>query len=100
MSPATKKRLGIGMVGGGFVSGFHIRSFEAVRNADVRGVVSRTPETAARAAALANDLDGGSVWRYFGRHGISFKKNRARQRAKSARRGGRAPQMAAPTAGA
>ncbi len=42
----------------------------------------------------------GSVWRFFGRHGISFKKNRARQRAKSARRGGRAPQMAPPTAGA
>jgi len=61
MSSARKKRLGIGMVGGGFVAGFHIRSFEAVRNADVRGVVSRTTETAARAAALANELDVGDA---------------------------------------
>jgi len=28
----------------------------------------------------------GSVWRFFDRHGISFKKNRARQRAGSSRR--------------
>ena len=40
----------------------------------------------------------GSVWRFFKRHGISFKKNRARQRARSARRGGRSPAVAAPSA--
>ena len=41
----------------------------------------------------------GSVWRFFGRHGISFKKNRARQRAGSPRRGGGSPKMAAGSAG-
>lgn len=35
----------------------------------------------------------GSVWRFFDRHGISFKKNRARQRAGSGRRGGGAVAM-------
>ena len=51
------KRLGIGIVGGGFVGRFHIRSFAGVRDADILGVVSRTQpkaevaETAAAAAA-------------------------------------------------
>ena len=56
MSSFRKERLGIGIVGGGFVAGFHIRSFEAVRNADIRGVVSRTRDTATNAAALVKDL--------------------------------------------
>ena len=56
-----KERLGIGIVGGGFVARFHIRSFEAVRNADVRGVMSRTAATAAEAAALARELDVGDA---------------------------------------
>ncbi len=49
-------RLGIGMIGGGFVARFHIRSFEAVRDADICGVLSRTEETAGEAAAIARDL--------------------------------------------
>ena len=32
-------------------------TFEAVRNADVRGVMSRTTQTAGEAAALAHELD-------------------------------------------
>jgi predicted dehydrogenase len=52
----TSKRLGIGIIGGGFVGRFHIRSFVGVRDADVQGVVSRSGETAASAAALARDL--------------------------------------------
>ena len=40
----------------------------------------------------------GSVWRFFGRHGISFKKNRARHRAAPARRGGGAAKMAVSSA--
>ena len=43
-------RLGVGIIGGGFVARFHIRSFEAVRNADVQGVVSRTAQSAGEAA--------------------------------------------------
>ena len=40
----------------------------------------------------------GSVWRFFGRHGISFKKNRARQRTEPSRRGCGSPKMAAGSA--
>jgi len=54
-------RLGVGIIGGGFVARFHIRSFEAVRNVDVRGVVSRTAETAGEAAALARKLGVGNA---------------------------------------
>ena len=39
----------------------------------------------------------GSVWRFFARHGISFKKNRARNRAGAARRGRRPRTLAAGT---
>ena len=59
-----KDRLGIGIVGGGFVARFHIRSFEAVRNADVLGIVSRTRETADDAAALARELGVGDAKGY------------------------------------
>jgi transposase len=41
-----------------------------------------------------------SVWRFFDRHGISFKKNGARQRAAADRRGGGANRMAKPPAAA
>jgi predicted dehydrogenase len=54
-------RLGVGFVGGGFVARFHIRSFESVRNADVRGVVSRTVQTATEAASLAKELRVGDA---------------------------------------
>jgi len=54
-----EKRLGVGFIGGGFVARFHIRSFEAVRHADVRGVVSRTNKSAGEAAALARELGVG-----------------------------------------
>ncbi len=55
------KRLGVGIIGGGFVARFHIRSFEAVRNADVLGVVSRTAETAGEAAELAREIGVGEA---------------------------------------
>ncbi len=55
------KPLGIGIVGGGFVSRFHIRSFESVRHADVLGVVSRRRETAEDAAQLARDVGVGEA---------------------------------------
>ena len=57
----AKDRLGVGIVGGGFVARFHIRSFEAVRNADVLGIVSRTAQTAGEAAALCHELDVGEA---------------------------------------
>jgi predicted dehydrogenase len=56
----SKERLGIGFVGSGFVSQFHIRSLVSVRDADVAGVVSPTREHAEAAAALAKRLGVGS----------------------------------------
>lgn len=56
-----EKRLGVGIVGGGFVARFHIRSFEAVRRGDVRGIVSRTSKSAEEAAALARELGVGDA---------------------------------------
>jgi transposase len=41
----------------------------------------------------------GSVWRFFERHGISFKKNRARHGAEPTGRGDGASKMAAPPTG-
>jgi predicted dehydrogenase len=55
------KRLGVGIVGGGFVGKFHIRSFVGVRDADVLGVVSRSVETTAGAVRLATELGVGEA---------------------------------------
>ena len=41
-----------------------------------------------------------SIWRFYDRHGISFKKNRTRRRAAAHRRGGGATGMAKPAAAA
>ncbi len=54
-----KKRLGVGIIGAGFVSRFHIRSFVGVRDADIVGIVSRTQTRAEEAAALAKKLGVG-----------------------------------------
>ena len=51
-----KKRLGIGFLGGGFISRFHIQSLLGVRDVDVAGVFSKTKQSAEDTAALANDL--------------------------------------------
>jgi len=58
------KRLGIGIVGAGFMGTFHIKSFVGVRNADVVGVASRTLEKAEKAAKLARDLGVGEAKAY------------------------------------
>ncbi|HXH06690.1 MAG TPA: Gfo/Idh/MocA family oxidoreductase [Vicinamibacterales bacterium] len=50
------RRLGVGFVGSGFITRFHIRSWQAVRDADVLGVWSPTREHAEEAAALARRL--------------------------------------------
>jgi len=49
----SRKPLGIGFIGSGFIARFHIESFIAVRDADVRGVWSPSPARAEEAAALA-----------------------------------------------
>ena len=57
------KQLGIGFVGSGFNARFHMQGFQAVRDAEVRGVWSPNPEHAASAAALARSLDIGDAKR-------------------------------------
>jgi len=49
----TRKTLGIGFIGSGFITRFHIKSFVAVRDAEVRGVYSPNQTRAGEAAALA-----------------------------------------------
>lgn len=57
------KRIGVGFIGGGFITRFHIRSWEGVRDADVLGVVAKD-ETAEEAAALARELKVGEAKSY------------------------------------
>jgi predicted dehydrogenase len=54
-------RLGIGFIGSGFMTRFHIRSWEAVRDADIRGIYSPTTANAEDAAALARSLRVGDA---------------------------------------
>ena len=58
------KRLGIGFVGGGFITRFHVQSFVGVRDADVLGCWSPKRESAERVATLARDLDVGACKAY------------------------------------
>jgi predicted dehydrogenase len=55
------KRLGIGFIGSGFITRFHIRSWQAVRDADIRGIYSPNPQNAEDAAALARSLHVGEA---------------------------------------
>lgn len=57
----TAKRLGVGLIGSGFVARFHIRSWVGVRDADVRGVWSPNQQHAEEAAALARELQVGDA---------------------------------------
>ena len=55
------QRLGVGFIGSGFITRFHIQSWVGVRDADVRGIYSPNPEHAASAAGLARDLRVGEA---------------------------------------
>ncbi|MDQ3684745.1 MAG: Gfo/Idh/MocA family oxidoreductase [Acidobacteriota bacterium] len=57
----SKKKLGIGFIGSGFITRFHIQSFVAVRDADVLGVWSPNRTHADEAAKLARDLRVGEA---------------------------------------
>jgi predicted dehydrogenase len=54
-------RLGVGFIGSGFMTRFHIRSWEAVRDADIRGIYSPTRANAEDAAMLARSLRVGEA---------------------------------------
>jgi predicted dehydrogenase len=61
----SRPPLGVGFVGSGFVARFHIQSWTAVRDADVRGVYSPNRQRAEEAAGLARSLRVGEA-RAFG----------------------------------
>ncbi|MCI0338507.1 MAG: Gfo/Idh/MocA family oxidoreductase, partial [Acidobacteria bacterium] len=52
----ANRRLGIGFIGSGFIARFHIKSFVAVRDADIRGVWSPNRQHTEEAAVLARSL--------------------------------------------
>jgi predicted dehydrogenase len=60
----ANRRLGVGFIGSGFMTRFHIRSWEAVRDADVRGIWSPNRQNAEDAARLARDLRVGGARAY------------------------------------
>ena len=55
-----QNRLGIGFIGGGFITRFHIQSLVGVRDADVIGIVSRTKASAEESATLARTIGVGN----------------------------------------
>jgi predicted dehydrogenase len=55
-----QNRLGIGFIGGGFITRFHIQSLIGVRDADVMGIVSRTKASAEESATLARTIGVGN----------------------------------------
>jgi predicted dehydrogenase len=64
MSARASGRLGIGFVGSGFNTRFHMQAFQGVRDADVLGVWSPHRDRAESAAALARSLDVGGCRAY------------------------------------
>ncbi len=58
------KRLGVGFIGSGFITRFHIQSWLAVRDADILGIWSPNSVHAAEAAALARSLGVGEARAY------------------------------------
>ena len=59
-----KEMLGIGIVGSGFITRFHLQSFVAVRDAEIRGIWSPNSKHAGDAAAFARSLDLGDTVAY------------------------------------
>src|SRR5262250_1236018 len=55
-STMANKRLGVGFIGSGFITRFHIQSFIGVRDADVLGVWSPNVQHAMSAASLAREI--------------------------------------------
>jgi predicted dehydrogenase len=57
-------RLGVGFIGSGFNTQFHLRAWQSVRDADVIGVYSPTRRNAAATARLARELEVGPAKAY------------------------------------
>jgi predicted dehydrogenase len=58
------QQLGIGIIGSGFNARFHIQAFQAVRDAEIRGIYSPTRKNAEATAAYAKQLDVGNPKAY------------------------------------
>lgn len=48
-------RLGVGLVGAGFINGFHTKAWQGVRGADIRGILDKDRERAEKAAAVCRE---------------------------------------------
>ena len=59
-----KPNLGIGIIGGGFIARFHIKSFIGVRDADILGIFDPDAKRAREACALAKSLGVGEARPY------------------------------------
>lgn len=57
----ARDRLGVGFIGSGFNARFHLRAWQKVRDGDVRGFWSPTPEHREAAAEMARELDVGEA---------------------------------------
>jgi predicted dehydrogenase len=55
------KRLGVGFIGSGFITKFHVQSWVAVRDADILGIWSPNAVNAAETAKLARSLGVGET---------------------------------------
>jgi predicted dehydrogenase len=58
------KRLGVGFIGSGFITKFHVQSWVAVRDADILGIWSPNSANAAETAKLARSLGVGETRAY------------------------------------
>jgi predicted dehydrogenase len=56
----SKKRLGVGIIGVGFIGKFHIRSWVSVRDGDINGIFDKNPDNANEAASLIKQLNVGA----------------------------------------
>lgn len=55
----SNKRLGVGIIGAGFIGKFHLRSWISVRDGDINGIFDKSMENANDAAALVKQLNIG-----------------------------------------
>jgi predicted dehydrogenase len=60
----STSRLGVGFIGGGFVTQFHIKSWVGVRDADVLGIVSKSDKDAKECVVLTEKLSVGNAKQY------------------------------------
>lgn len=52
----------LGIIGGGFVAGFHVRANESVRGLEIAGLTSRTPPTGIASEVQAKGLGDGVIY--------------------------------------